>query len=165
MEPADYKGALTVLILVGGFLSGSASAEDAGQHAIHIRANYGVYWAGLHLGDVRLAMTVDGSNYQMKGDGRFSILAGLLYEWHGGTSSAGNLAKGNPKLSLYTVSYAGGDKQSDLRISFSDGAVSQVLAREATEPPQHSSHKRAASGRARSNDRGLPSPPAQSSRG
>ena len=126
MDPADHKGVLAVLVLAGGLLNWSALAEDAGQHPTQIKANYGVYWAGLHLGDVRLTMTVDGSDYQMRGDGKFSIMGGLLYEWHGGTSSTGNLAKGAAKPSLYTLSYSGGDKQSELRISFSDGGVSQV---------------------------------------
>jgi hypothetical protein len=127
MKRADHKAAFAVLAVTGSLLSGSALAEDEGQQGVQIRASYGVYWAGLRLGDVRLAMTVDSSHYQMKGDGRFSILGGLLYDWHGGTSSAGNLGRGNPKPSLYTLSYSGGDKQSKLRISFSDGAVNQVL--------------------------------------
>ena len=137
MHTADHKKAVAIVILAGGLFSGSTFAEDAGPHATQIRANYGVYWAGLHLGDVRLAMTVDGSDYQMKGDGRFSIMGGLLYEWHGRTSSAGNLVKGTAKPSQYTLSYSGGDKQSDLRISFSDGAVTQVSISPEKRPNPH----------------------------
>jgi hypothetical protein len=54
--------------------------------ATRITANYGVYWAGLHFGDVRLVITVRDSDYQMKGDGRFSVLGGLIYEGSGGAS-------------------------------------------------------------------------------
>ena len=35
-------------------------------------------------------------------------------------------AKSGPKPSLYTLSYSGGDKHGDVRISFADGAVSDV---------------------------------------
>jgi hypothetical protein len=42
-----------------------------------ITANYGVYWAGLHFGDVRLVITVRGSRYKMKGNGRFSVMGSL----------------------------------------------------------------------------------------
>ena len=72
-------------------------------------------------------MTVGHSDYQMKGDGRFSLLGGLIYDWRGATTSAGKLDKSDPKPSLYTLSYSGGNKQGDVRISFAGGAVSQVL--------------------------------------
>jgi hypothetical protein len=137
MKLTNQSGHLAVLVVAGSLFSGGAVAEHASRGGAQITANYGVYWAGLHLGDVRLAMTVDGSDYQMKGDGRFSILGGLLYDWHGGTSSAGNLGKGHPKPSLYTLSYSGGDKQSDLRISFSNGAVSQVSISPEKRPNPH----------------------------
>lgn len=117
---------LRLLAIAASLPAGGAAAEDAGVPATEVTANYGVYWAGMHLGDVRLAMTLRGSDYQMKGDGHFAVLGGLLYDWHGGTTSAGTLGNGSPKPSLYTLSYAGGDKQSDLRITFTEGAVTQI---------------------------------------
>lgn len=104
----------------------SASAEDSAAGQTDIAANYGVYWAGMHLGDVRLTVNVRGSDYQMKGDGRFALLGGLIYQWQGSTTSAGTLGKRNPRPSLYTLSYSGGDKESALRISFSNGGVAEV---------------------------------------
>ena len=114
------------LIVASTLLRGGALAEDAGRGATQITANYGVYWAGLHFGDVRLDITVRSSDYEMKGDGRFSVLGGLIYEWRGSTTSAGKLSKSGPKPSLYTLNYSGGDKHGDVRISFSGGAVSDV---------------------------------------
>ena len=78
--------------------------------ATRITANYGVYWAGLHFGDIRLDITLRGSDYEMKGDGQSSALAGLIYKWSGGTTSAGKLGKSGPQPSLYTLEYSGGDK-------------------------------------------------------
>ena len=74
------------------------------------------------------------SDYQMKGDGRFSVLGGLIYEWSGGTTSAGKLSKSGPQPSLYTLSYSGGDAHGDVRISFSGGAVSDVSTSPKTRP-------------------------------
>jgi hypothetical protein len=74
------------LIVASALSRGGAWAEDAGRTATRITANYGVYWAGLHFGDVRLVITVRDSDYQMKGDGRFSVLGGLIYEGSGGAS-------------------------------------------------------------------------------
>lgn len=114
------------LIVASALLRGGALAEDARRAATRITANYGVYWAGLHFGDIRLDITVRSSDYEMKGDGQSSVLGGLIYEWSGGTTSAGKLSKSGPQPSLYTLSYSGGDKHGDVRISFSGGAVSEV---------------------------------------
>jgi Protein of unknown function (DUF3108) len=114
-----------VHLAVACLVTGAASAEDAGRVA-QVTANYGVYWAGLHFGDVRLVIKVRNSDYEMKGDGRFSVMGGLIYEWSGGTTSAGKLGKSGPQPSLYTLSYSGGDTHGDVRISFSGGAVSDV---------------------------------------
>ena len=114
-------------LLGGGALAvGGALAEDAGRAATRITANYGVYWAGLHFGDIRVDITVRGSEYEMKGDGQSSGVGGMIYKWSGGTTSAGTLGKSGPQPSLYTLSYSGGDKHGDVRISFSGGAVSDV---------------------------------------
>jgi hypothetical protein len=113
-------------LVVVCLVSGGALAEDVSRAATQITANYGVYWAGLHFGDVRLVITLRNSDYQMNGDGQFSVLGGLLYEWSGGTTSAGKLSKSGPEPSLYTLSYSGGDKHGDVRISFAGGAVSDV---------------------------------------
>ena len=62
-----------LLVMAGSALSGRALAEDVGRGTIQITANYGVYFVGLHFGDVRLVVTVRHFGYEMKGDGRFSF--------------------------------------------------------------------------------------------
>jgi hypothetical protein len=115
-----------LLVMAGSALSGGALAENAGRGTTQITANYGVYFAGLHFGDVRLVITVRNFGYEMKGDGRFSLLGGLIYEWRGATTSAGKLDKSGPHPSLYTLSYSGGNKEGDVRVAFAGGAVRQV---------------------------------------
>ena len=114
------------LIAASALLRGGALAEDARRDATRITANYGVYWAGLHFGDIRLDIIVRSSDYEMKGDGQSSALGGLIYKWSGDTTSAGKLSKSGPQPSQYTLDYSGGDKHGDVRISFSGGAVSEV---------------------------------------
>jgi hypothetical protein len=115
-----------LLVVAGSALSGRAFAEDAGRGATQITANYGVYFVGLHFGDVRLVMTVGHSDYEMNGDGRFSLLSGLIFDWRGATTSTGQLGKSGPKPSLYTLNYSGGNKQGDVRVAFAQGSVAQV---------------------------------------
>ncbi len=85
------------LIVAVALLRGGALAEDAGPGATQITANYGVYWAGLHFGDVRIDITVREFDYQMKGGGQSSVLGGLIYKWSGDTTSAGKLSKSGPQ--------------------------------------------------------------------
>ena len=66
------------LVVASTLSSGGALAEDAAQGVTKITANYGVYWAGLQFGDVRLDIIVRGARYKMKGSGRFSIMRGLI---------------------------------------------------------------------------------------
>jgi len=114
------------LIVAGALSAGGALAEDAGRAATRVTANYGVYWAGLHFGDIRVDISVRGSEYEMKGDGESSGVGGLIYKWSGGTTSAGKLGRAGPQPSLYTLSYAGGNKHGEVRMAFSGGAVSDV---------------------------------------
>jgi Protein of unknown function (DUF3108) len=130
MSSPPSKSALRLFAIhlaVACLMSGGALAENAGSAATRVTANYGVYWAGLHFGDARLVITMRNSEYEMKGDGRFSVMGGLIYEWSGGTTSSGQVGKSGPRPSLYTLSYSGGDKHGDVRILFSEGAVSDVL--------------------------------------
>ena len=125
-----------VHVAVACLVGGDAFAEDADLATTTITAHYGVYWAGLHFGDVRLLMTARNAEYEMKGDGKFSVMGGLIYHWEGGTMSSGRLGKSGPQPSLYTLSYSGGDKHGNVRISFSEGAVSNVstLPKKRTNP-------------------------------
>ncbi len=115
-----------LLVIASSTLSGGAVAQDPGRGATQITANYGIYWAGFHFGDVRVVITVRNSDYQMKGDGQFSVLGGLIFEWRGATTSVGKLDKSGPKPSLYTLRYSGDNKYGDVRISFAGGAVTEV---------------------------------------
>jgi hypothetical protein len=121
LRPLAFHFVIASILLCVGAL-----AQEAGRGATQITADYGVYWAGLHFGDVRLDITIGGSRYKMKGSGQFSVMGGLIYEWRGSTASAGKLTKSGPEPSLYTLSYSAGDKHGDVRISFADGAVSDV---------------------------------------
>ena len=105
-------------------------AEDGTTQVI---ATYRVYFAGFHFGDVRLTMALKGPEYQLNGEGRFSVLGGLIYEWRGTATSSGRIVKSGPKPSTYALSYAGQEKHGDVRISFGGGAVTQV----STSPKGH----------------------------
>ena len=77
-------------------MSSGVFAEDARPGATQIVASYRVKFAGFHFGDVRLTMALKGSEYQMNGEGRFSVLGGLIYDWRGATASSGQVGQSGP---------------------------------------------------------------------
>jgi len=103
--------------------SGSAKQTPAGAQ---ILATYQVELAGFSLGEFHLAIALQGLNYEIEGKGRFSLLAGALYRGSGNAASTGTLTKAGPRPSSFTVSYKGGGKKGQRRMSFADGAVNKV---------------------------------------
>jgi hypothetical protein len=102
-----------ILLLLCGSLSDAGSAEEVLARG-QIWATYDVDLAGFNLGQARFRK------------GRFSLLAGQLYSGAGTTTSNGKLAKTEPEPSFFTLSYEGGGKREQRRMSFANGAVSQV---------------------------------------
>ena len=125
-----YLSLAAVAVLTCG-LSGSPSGEAAfaGNSlgaANRILAVYRVDLAGFNLGDFRLTTVFSGDGYEMRGEGRFSILEGLLYDWRGTTASKGKVIGARPEPAMYALNYQGGNKSGQLRISFESGDVTGV---------------------------------------
>jgi hypothetical protein len=119
--------AVLTLGLGGAPLVDEAVAESAKGSPSRITATYRVDLAGFNLGDFRLTTDFRGSNYEMRGEGRFSVLEGLLFEWQGSTASKGTVTEsGSPEPAMYALSYQGGDKKGQLRMTFDGGAVTRV---------------------------------------
>ena len=74
----------------------SAYAENSLSTAARITAVYRIELAGFNLGDFKLTTTFRGEEYRMRGEGRFTILQGLVYEWRGVTASTGRVTSEGP---------------------------------------------------------------------
>ena len=121
--------AVTVLTcgLGGAIQEDSASAESSVSTASRITAIYDVALGSFNLGQFRLTTTFRGDAYEMRGEGRFSILEGLVYQWQGSTASTGRVTSEGPEPAMYALRYSdGGQKGEQLRMTFSDGAVEKV---------------------------------------
>jgi hypothetical protein len=133
---------LTLTILCCG-VSGTAwceaaLAEDSATSTHRIIATYRVDFGGFNLGNFRLTTLLRGSEYKTRGEGQFSVMGGLLYAWHGSTSSTGKVTDdGSPEPATYVFDYNDGDVSQRLHVTFDNGDVTRV----STEPPnQPSSH-------------------------
>jgi hypothetical protein len=119
--------AIAVVALLGlhALLAKPALAEEAGER-FQLSATYGVQLSAFDLGDFHLTAKLKDRSYELKGRGRFSLLTGMLYSASGKTESRGRLLKDGAEPSRFTVTYKGGDKREERRLSFDDGAVDQV---------------------------------------
>lgn len=113
---------------LGGNLNGErAEAGDVSPRASSIVAVYQVNLGRLNLGNFQVTTTLRGDGYQMRGEGRFSILEGIIYKWIGSTSSAGRVTPEGPAPETYAFSYSDGGRNGEqLRMTFDDGAVRKV---------------------------------------
>ena len=114
------------LIVAGALSGGGALAEDAGRAATRVTANYGVYWAGLHFGDIRVDIAVRGLDYEMKGDGEFLRPGWTDLQMERRHDERGQARQVGPATVAVHVELCRGNKHGEVRMSFSGGAVSDV---------------------------------------
>ena len=123
---------------LGGTPSGdSAFAESSLGSANRITAVYRVDLAGFNLGDFRLTTQFRGTDYEMRGEGRFSVLAGLVFDWRGTTASKGRFNGTGPEPAMYSLNFQGGDKSQQLRMTFDGGAVTKIARVPKKRPNPH----------------------------
>ena len=126
MAAREYRFiVLVILLILGGSCRHEASAEDVVSGA-DIRAAYRVTLAGISLGKFHLNAELKGTDYELNAKGKFSLLAGILYEASGNTSSSGTFTKEGPRPSKFTVAYRGGKKKEQRELRFDDGVVSDI---------------------------------------
>jgi Protein of unknown function (DUF3108) len=112
--------------LGGNFPLGVAYAESS-PSASRITAVYRVQVGAFNLGDFHLTTTFRGDDYQMRGEARFSVLQGLLYEWRGVTSGTGRVTSTGPEPTTYAFGYSDSAKEAGrLRMTFEGGDVTDV---------------------------------------
>jgi hypothetical protein len=114
-----------ILLLTCSLLRG-VLAEEAPAAAMRVVAIYRVDLADFNLGDFRFTTLLKGPDYQMRGEGHFSMLGGLIYNWRGTTASSGKVTNSGPEPAVYALSYVDGGESAQLRVSFDGGVVTQV---------------------------------------
>ena len=91
-----------ILLLTCSFVRG-VFAEETPTTAVRVIADYRIDLADFNLGDFRFTTLLNGANYQMRGEGHFSMLGGLIYNWQGTTGSSGKLTNLGPEPAAYAL--------------------------------------------------------------
>jgi hypothetical protein len=113
--------------LGGNLPADTAYAENSVFTANRIVAVYRVDIGNFNLGEFKLTTTFRGNDYAMRGEGRFKVLEGLIYEWRGVTASYGRVTDTGPEPTMYAFNYADSAKMGErLRMTFDGRAVADV---------------------------------------
>lgn len=123
---ARRYGVIVACLMLAGLLPGRSAGEPVGPGAGRIVVSYDAGLAGVNLGEFKVTATFAGSAYEMAAQGRFSLLAGLLYKATGKTTSNGTLTEASPRPARYTLSYQDSKNSQQLHMSFARGAVTDV---------------------------------------
>ena len=118
--------ALTGILLLFFGVPRDAAFVEASPAQTRIVAAYDVTLAGFSLGEVKLKARFKGPSYRMEGQGRFSIFRGRVYKSSGTVESSGRLKNVGPESANFMVSFEGGGKKGERRISFENGDVAEV---------------------------------------
>jgi len=132
---------LALLTLAFGvtLLTGQSSqSEPADGRPTKIKANYGINFNGINIGDFKLTATLAPSEYAVNATAQISVLAGMLFEWNGITASSGRVISRGPLPYSYSFGYKTSEKSENIDIKFSNNVVREI----AVTPPQRPSAAR-----------------------
>jgi len=111
-----------------------ASAKDAKS----VHASYDISFNGFNIGSFRLKSDLSHNKYALKARADISVLAGILFQWRGDTSSSGSVLANRPRPDSYSFGYRTSDKREKIDVEFSNNNVREI----AVSPPQRASSAR-----------------------
>lgn len=133
----SYIVILTLSAAFGGCIAGSPPAQAQGKPS-KVNAKYNINFNGINIGDFKLLATFSDSEYSMSAQARISLLAGMLFEWNGSTTSSGRVISRGPLPYAYSFGYRTSDKSEKIDVKFSNNVVREI----AVNPPQKVSSAR-----------------------
>ncbi|NJM35052.1 MAG: DUF3108 domain-containing protein [Rhodomicrobium sp.] len=101
-------------------------------------AEYAINFNGIGIGTFKLWSDLYEKEYSLKARAKISVLAGILFEWVGDTSSSGQVMAKLPRPYSYSFGYQTSDKRESIDVKFANNIVQEI----AVTPPQRPSTAR-----------------------
>lgn len=124
-----------LLLASSAACGGPASAKDAPRK---VTADYSINFNGLSIGSFKLWSNLYDHEYSLKAKATISVLAGIIFEWQGDTSSSGEVMAKLPRPYSYSFGYHSNNKHETVDVKFSNNNVDEI----AVDPPQKPSASR-----------------------
>jgi hypothetical protein len=109
------------------------NAEPEGK-PIKVKASYGINFNGINIGDFKLTALMSSSEYSVNANAEISLLAGMLFDWQGTTSSSGRVIRRGPLPYNYSFGYKTSDKSERIDVKFSNNVVSEIAVNPPSRP-------------------------------
>jgi hypothetical protein len=123
-------------LLGAAILSGQPAS--AVEQPKKVTAEYSINFNGMGIGTFKIWSDLDSKEYSIKARANISLLAGILFEWQGDTSSSGQVMARLPRPYAYRFGYQTSDRRETIDIKFSSNGVEEI----AVNPPQRQSASR-----------------------
>jgi hypothetical protein len=136
----SFAGALAIgaAILFSGPAVAQSASDEAPTKSAKVAAKYGINFNGINIGEFKLNATLANSEYSVTAQANISLLAGMLFDWNGNTSSSGRMMSRGPIPYSYSFGYKTSDKSERIDVKFSNNVVREI----AVNPPQRPSSAR-----------------------
>ena len=103
-----------------------------------VTTKYAINFNGINIGDFKLTAAIANGEYNVSAQASISLLAGILFEWSGHTSSSGRIMRRGPLPYAYSFGYKTSEKSEKVDVKFSNNVVREI----AVNPPQRPSSLR-----------------------
>ena len=124
-------GALTWIYMFGSMATAAGVSSK-------VTVNYNISFDGMQIGSFIMHASVNNSQYSINATANISLLAGIIFEWKGITSSSGRVVNKGPAPSSYSFGYRTSEKSEKVDVKFADNSVREI----AVNPPQRPSSGR-----------------------
>lgn len=112
--------------------SGGDAAHAAG--AERVTATYSINFNGMSVGQFVMRANISERDYSLHADAKISLLAGLIFEWNGKTSTSGRVSDRKPSPNSYSFGYNTADKSERIDVKFSDNGVREIAVNPPSRP-------------------------------
>lgn len=136
---SNIRRSLSLMCALGfSLLAGAPAHAQSESKPIKVKADYAINFNGINIGDFKLTALMSSNEYSVNANAEISLLAGMLFEWHGTTSSSGRVIRRGPLPYNYSFGYKTSDKSEKIDVKFSNNVVSEI----AVNPPSRPSPAR-----------------------
>jgi hypothetical protein len=92
-----------------------------------IVVSYNIRFNGIGIGDVKFWSQMTSRQYTLTAKASISVLAGMMFDWKGSTSSSGLVTAKGPLPANYNFAYEANDKREQIQLRFTNNKVEEVL--------------------------------------
>jgi hypothetical protein len=128
-------GLLAITAVMLTHIPAMGEPDQAQTKSSKVTTKYAINFNGINIGDVKLTAIIANSEYNVSAQANISLLAGILFEWSGRTSSSGRIMHRGPIPYAYSFGYKTSEKSEKIDVKFSNNVVREI----AVNPPQRPS--------------------------